>query len=209
MSSAVNPVPTPPHFDPELGEALGFNAEDLAANAAGTLSPAQLQRLRANTRSALIIRGVMAAIFAVLGVIFGISINDALNIIMAAIVVGSLVWMMWQGWQAARADLEGGTVAVVEGSLNPNVRRGLSSMFKMVTETEIGGERLHAVPAAQRVLQAHGRVRVYYTPHAHEIVAAEPLTAPVAEIAAEAEAIDAAEPVDAVEEESADTTQAG
>ena len=88
-----------PPIDPRLANALRFNADDLHANADGRLSDAQAAFLDTQSRADRRNRFLTALFFAAIGIFFTITANDALNVVLFAIVVGSLLNLALRDWK--------------------------------------------------------------------------------------------------------------
>ena len=180
-SMTAQPDTIRPLIDPRLANALRFNAEDLRANAAGRLSDAQAAFLDAQSRTDRRNRFLIALFFAAIGIFFTLTANDALNVVLFAIVVGSLLNLALRDWKLVRADLTAGTVDAVEGGLASPPRRGLSMFFQEPTLVMVGKGRFHVEPAARKAFDSGRDYRFYYTPNARLIVGAEALDSAPAE----------------------------
>ena len=166
-------------YDSPLAGALQFGPEDRAANAAGRLSDAQVTFLDTQSRADRRNRFLTGGFFTAVGIFFTLTINDPLNFVLFALVVGSIVNLALRDWRLVRADLDDGTVSAIEGVLSQPSRRNLSAMFQQPTLVMVGEERFHLGAEARKVIGGGRTYRFYYTPNARLILGAEDAHVPV------------------------------
>ena len=186
VSGEFAPEPSPDTvasrlLSPELAAVLGFSREDLDANRAGRLSPAQAATLRrAHTRD--IVRGLVSAAIAA-GVV---ALWSLLNSSTTAILFWALVLLfpaafalvsLWSAGQRSR-DLQSGVVAIAAGPLQRHAEDLGSTRRAPTYSLNAGGVKLNVPLTVYGAFADGGHYALYHTPHSRTLLSAEPLDAP-------------------------------
>lgn len=171
--------PRDPRPDEKLSRALGFNAQDLAANRAGWISEAQRTRLEANRRRLLFRVGTYAIglIAIVIGWTFALNILTQMEtillvaafaaLLLALGVLMSITMQIFQSWQALRIDIRVEEVRAAAGLV---LIQQEHNSYTLTIERKTF--KLNATSAAAfRHLNAY---IVYYTPQSRTILSAMP-----------------------------------
>lgn len=164
-----------PSLDSKVAQALNLSAEDLAANAEGQLSASQVTYLDAQNRADRRNRFLTALFFGAIGLFFTVTTGDTFNMVLFALVVGSILNLALRDWRLVSADLDARTVTAIDGLLAQPSRRNLRAMFQEPSLVLVGEERFHLDPNKQRAFASGQTYRFYFTPNARLIVGAEPL----------------------------------
>lgn len=162
---------------PSLMEALKFTEDDLAANRAGQLSAAQRRRLLASRQRSLWI-GVGVLVLVVLLATTALYIGQVnqtplLTVIGIGITVCSAVisGVLIRNWYRLSADLSGGTVQALAGTVQHTVRvsgRSATYVFK------VDGQELTVPKPVFLSVRNGGRYRFYRTPFSRVLLTGEP-----------------------------------
>jgi hypothetical protein len=165
--------------EPDLMAALGFDADDLAANRAGELGPRQRQMLtnRRRLQGWLLTLGVALTLIAVV-LVLRVRLGGSLVFWVAAAVT---IWALGFGpaqslfrWMGYDRDVKRGTVRAAEGRLALKVdgRRRLRYTLTL------GGQSWELGPLQKHIFQAFedgAAYSLYYAPGSRTILAAERL----------------------------------
>ena len=165
----------------ELASALGFSREDLDANRAGRLSPAQSARLGRIRNRAIVTALVSGAIAAGIVALWPSFNGSTTSIIFWALLLffpaALAAVSLWNAVQHTR-DLQGGTIAMAGGPLHREAENVGSTRRAPNYTLNAGGVRLHVPLAVYGAFADGGHYALYHTPHSRVLLAAEPLDAP-------------------------------
>jgi membrane protein YdbS with pleckstrin-like domain len=165
-----------------LAEANGFEREDLQANRQGTLTPAQRQRLGIDSRVVLI----FAAIFAAIGVAFGVvavatwHLGNGVGTGTAAVAAACLLVAAATVTRSRQVRNESAAphIALYEGLIIkqtsaqvPPARARTAGYFYTIE-----GAHLPVSPEAYEVLDEAIPYRVYYLARTQQLLSMEPMT---------------------------------
>ncbi|MCA9888627.1 MAG: hypothetical protein KC546_09645 [Anaerolineae bacterium] len=161
----------------ELAVAMEFNPGDLAANRQEQLSPNQIEHLRRLQRRAVLIGAagfliltLLATIFLYIGQTGGGGILTLIGIFLT-FCDAILVSMMARHWYRLSADIRDGAVVIRSGLLTRTLRRAGNSSQYLVG---IGDVRFPVKKEAFRTFRHEALYTLYYAPHAHILLTAEP-----------------------------------
>lgn len=163
----------------ELMAAMEFDETDLDANRQEQLSPNQIDHLRALQRRAVLIGGVGFVTLALLATIFlylaqqnGGGILSLIGIFLT-LCDAVLVGMMARHWFRLSADLRDATVIIRSGLLTRTLHRAGNNSQYLVG---IGDVRFPVKKEAFRTFRHEAPYTLYYAPHSHVLLTAEPAT---------------------------------
>jgi len=186
VSGEFAPEPSPETatsrlLSPELASVLGFSREDLDANRAGRLSPAQAAKLR-RTRTGDIIRGLVSAVVSAGMVTLWPLLNGSTTTLLfwALVLLFPAAFALVSLWSAGQRsrDLQSGTVAIAGGPLQRHAE-DLGSTRRTPTYTlNAGGVKLNVPLEVYGAFADDGHYALYHTPHSRTLLSAEPLDAP-------------------------------
>lgn len=167
-------VPASPatiHPHPALGEALDFDADDLACNRAGRLSARQADRLRGHARFGTVAGGLFALIGLIFSAVFALGGAPPLIVLLCLLALGAAGAVLVQYGRLRRLDSDAGRVEVAEGELRRfQYRKDDRRRYRVFL-----GEQSYSVSRAAYLAIANGPSRVYYAPRSREVLAIEPL----------------------------------
>lgn len=165
-----------------LAEALGFTAEDLAANREGRLSATQRARLQSAWRRSAGVYGVLmiGGILLATILLFAARRTDSpvLNIVGIGVtfINAAVVGLFAQSWLRFRGDTDGRPLQVLTGpatrTLNINPRARMAAYF-----VTVGGARIRVNKPIFNAFTEHAVYRVYRAPLSHQLLTAEQIDA--------------------------------
>jgi hypothetical protein len=159
-----------------LMEVLQFGEDDLATNRAGMLSAAQVERLRAARRRALLLSASALIVIALVasGLLFiaeqggswvGVLVGIALTLVNAVIMARAV-----QSWLRTEEDLRRGEVEKIEGSIARTVRVfGRLSLYLLT----VNGHEVVVTKEVFNVVKDGGYYRLYRAQRTGTLLTAE------------------------------------
>ena len=161
----------------ELMQPMGFTPDDLEANHNGQLGTQQRQRLQAMQKRTLLIGGLG---FIVIGVIaatflYFAQVNDSLVLqwigIFLTLINALFIGMYGRQWMLLNADIRNADVEVITG-LMERVVQADSRMSNFLLR--VNGNDFHVKKELFKLFRHEVPYRLYRTPHAKILLAAEP-----------------------------------
>lgn len=161
----------------QLQRSLKFTEDDLAANRAGRLSEAQLERMqppRVSQLATMVILGHMALIGGILGLIALLTGEAILWLVLLIVLgLGALPFIMMQNEgnlrPVLRADILRGKVASSSGTVF------LEARSNRRVDLLINGQTVRLTPRQAGAFRHEGDYTIYYLPQSHHLLSAEAL----------------------------------
>jgi hypothetical protein len=162
----------------DLAAALGFTADDLAANRAGQLSAAQDARLRQAWRRQLIVTVslVIALMFGATFALFFGQRNDSAVLsfigILLTVINAGVVGLAAQAYLRVNGDRARGGVLATSGAITRTLR--VVSGRVTVCVIKLGGDEVIVSKPVFNAFEEGGRYTLYRTPISKTLLSAEP-----------------------------------